>query len=315
MDRYDHKLLLDIAVMYYLEGKSQSAIAEELFMSVSKVSRALKKAKEKNIVEININYSDETYENLKAEIKKRFQVKTVHITKTLDNELATLKEVSRIASKELSSIVHNDMTIGISWGRHLGMVTKLLPKRHYENISVVEMFGAMSHQTKGYDSKTVGEQICKKLGATLYPLYAPIYVYDSIGHKEVMNSIVVKETLQKINQCDLIITSVGAVGTDNLQVLWSNYLESDMKEEVATHQGVGFVLAHFFNQEGHFIDSKINNSVIGIRTDEIKKQKLFVIASGIKKARAILGALNGNFIDTLIVDEETISKVLKYAKL
>jgi DNA-binding transcriptional regulator LsrR (DeoR family) len=56
IEREEHQLILDVAVKYYLEDKTQNQIAKELYISRSKVSRLLKKAKDNRIVEINIIY-------------------------------------------------------------------------------------------------------------------------------------------------------------------------------------------------------------------------------------------------------------------
>ena len=55
MDTKNRDLLVEIAVMYYLEDKTQTEIAKEMFMSRPKVSRLLKKARELDIVDIKIN--------------------------------------------------------------------------------------------------------------------------------------------------------------------------------------------------------------------------------------------------------------------
>ena len=56
MDTKDRDLLVEISVMYYLEGKTQTEISQELYMSRPKVSRLLKKARDLNIVDIKINF-------------------------------------------------------------------------------------------------------------------------------------------------------------------------------------------------------------------------------------------------------------------
>lgn len=310
IDREEHQLILEVAVMYYLENKNQSQIAKELFISRSKVSRLLKKARENHFVDISINYKSEAFEDLQTELRRMFNIRNVFITKTVQDELGTLKEVTKLAAKELGLMLHDDMTIGISWGRHVGMTTKFLAERAYKDIRIVELFGAINYQNSKIDTASVGRRMCERLNAKLFSLPAPIYIYDAVGRKEVMNSAVVKNTLEKIDECDLIITSIGTVEGDNLQTLWHNYLESDMRVEVNKHNGVGSMLAHFFNQKGEFIESKINESIVGIKTEEIKNKKIFAIASGRKKAKAILGALRGGMLNTLVSDEKTIRAVL-----
>lgn len=114
-----------------------------------------------------------------------------------------------------------------------------------------------------------------------------------------------------IEECDVIVTGIGSLESSSLQTLWDNYVASDMKEQIVANDGIGFILAHFFNQEGEFLNIDVNDCVIGIRTETIKEKKIIAIASGTEKARAIIAALKGGLINTLVSDEETIRLILK----
>ncbi|MCT4594364.1 MAG: hypothetical protein N4A57_08875 [Anaeromicrobium sp.] len=311
MDCEEHQLILDIAVMYYLEDMTQSQIAKEKLISRSKVSRLLKKARKKKIVDIKINYDSEAFDMLEAKIKSNFDVETVIITKTLKNEMKTLKEVCKVASLELTNYLRDDLTLGISWGRHLGMTAKYLVNHYYNNIRVIELFGAISYDMNQLDSNSVGRKICNKLNAILYPLPAPVCIFEPDARATIINTPIVKNALEKANECDLILTSIGTMDNDNLQVLWSNYLGEDIKDSVKKSGGVGFILARFFDKNGKFIECEINDSVIGMSVENIHKQNIFAIASGKRKSRPILAALRGGLLQTLVTDEETIRKVLE----
>ncbi len=129
-----------------------------------------------------------------------------------------------------------------------------------------------------------------------------------------METPLVKSTLQKIKECDLILTGIGAVDDDrSLQTLWDNYMDEDMKEQIVDKGGVGFILAHFFNHKGNFLDVEANKCVVGIETETIKTKKIFAVASGKGKAKSILAALRGGLISTLVSDEETLKLVMKMA--
>ncbi|MDA3811507.1 MAG: sigma factor-like helix-turn-helix DNA-binding protein [Spirochaetaceae bacterium] len=314
IDREEHQMILNVAVRYYLEDKTQSQIGKELYMSRSKVSRLLKKGRTNNIIEINIRYESEEFELLQSRIKLLFDVQHVYITKTVSDETTTLQEVCKKASKELEKRLHDDITLGISWGRHIDMLSRFLAEHDYHRIRIVELFGAMGSQINKVDTQSVSRRICDKLNASLYPLPAPIFIVDEAGRQEVMNSYAVRSTLQKIDECELILTSIGTIEGDPQQTLWHEYLKDEMKEEVRMHKGVGFILAHFFNRDGKFFKSLINDSVIGIETEKIKDKKIFAIASGKNKTKAILGALRGGFLNTLVSDEETLRLVVKLAE-
>lgn len=313
VDRDEHQAMLDVVVRYYLEDRTQSQIGKEFNISRSTISRLLKKARETGVITFSINYQSEEIETLQDKIKRMFRIRRVLLTKTVSDDSTTLREVSKLAAKELESHLHHDMTIGVSWGRHIEMLSKTMSTYDYEGISIVEIFGAIGSRVNRVDTQMVSRKICEKLNARLYPLSAPIFMFDEAGRQEVRASKAVKATLDKIHECELILTSIGTIEHDPWQTLWHDYLDDRMKREIIAQEGAGFILAHFFNHNGEFLDHKINDSVIGIPTDAIRTQKIFAIASGATKAPGILGALRGGFLDTLISDEQTLRRVLELA--
>jgi len=316
LDKDEHQLLIDASVLYYLEGKTQSEVAKELFLSRPKVSRLLKKARDLQIVDITINYNNEKMEELQGEIRRTFNVPNVVIVKTLSDKKETINEVGKAAAKELGLILHDDMTLGISWGKHVRICSSFLKKHEYSGIRVVELFGAISYDMDKLDMLSIGRSISSKVGGRLYPLPSPIYINDANARKAIMETPLIKNTLTMIEECDLILSGIGAVDseTSTFQTLWDNYDESDIKQQVIRHGGIGFILAHFFDQHGEFLDIPANDNVIGIRTETIKEKKIFAIAAGEKKAKAIFAALRGGLVHTIVSDEDTLRLVLKYGK-
>lgn len=78
-------LIVKAAFYYYIEGMSQSEISELLGISVPTVSRILKKAKDKRIVEFNIpeQYVDCVY--LETKLKKITGLKEVIISPCIES--------------------------------------------------------------------------------------------------------------------------------------------------------------------------------------------------------------------------------------
>ncbi len=310
IDKEEHQLIIDASVLYYLEGKTQSQIAKELYLSRPKVSRLLKKARELQIVDITINYQNDEFEQLQGEIRREFGIPHVVISKTLNHKSDTLNEVGKAASKELETLFRDDMIIGISWGQHIRRTAKYLKKKHYNNLKLVELFGAVSYDLGEADMLSIGRKISSKLSGKLYPLPSPIYINDDIARKAIIETPLIKQTLRMIEDCDLIVTGIGSIKGHNLQTLWDNYVEQETQYEIIAKGGVGFILAHFFDRNGQFLEVDVNDNVIGIRTDTIKEKKIVAIASGDEKVKAILAALRGGLLDTLISDEETLKKVM-----
>jgi len=313
LDKEEHQLIIDASVLYYLEGQTQSEIAKELYLSRPKVSRLLKKARDLQIVDITINYQNDAFERLQGEVRRKFNVPNVIIVKTLTNKKDTLREVGKAAAKELSMYLHDNMTLGISWGNHVRMTSSYLKKHAYTNMQVVELFGAISYDLNQTDMLSIGRSISSKLNGKLYPLPSPIYIQDPIARKAIIETPLIRNTLTRIEECDLILTGIGTVDSESLQTLWDSYIALDMKDQIISNGGVGFILAHFFDRNGEFLDIDVNDSVIGIRTETIIKKKIFAIASGKLKAKAILATLKGGLVQTIVSDEETLRSVLEMA--
>ncbi|WP_105613983.1 sugar-binding transcriptional regulator [Vallitalea okinawensis] len=317
LNKEEYQLIIDASVLYYLEGKTQSQIAKELYLSRPKVSRLLKKARDLQIVNITINYQNGEFEKLQSEVRRSFNVPHVVISKTLSNRENTLDEVCKAAAKELSMALRDDMTLGISWGKHVRTTAKHMKPKSFSNMRIVELFGAISYDIDVNDMLSIGRSLSSKLKGKLYPLPSPIYINDPIAREAIINTPVIKDTLSMIENCDLIVTGIGSIQDgesklDNtLQTLWDNYVESNIKEKIVQQGGTGFLLAHFFDKNGNFLDMDINRNVVGIKTQTIKEKKIIAIASGRKKAKAIYSVLKGGFIHTLVSDEETLKDVME----
>ena len=314
IDKEEYQLIVDAAVLYYLEGKIQSEIAKELYLSRPKVSRLLKKARELKIVDITINYQSDEMERLQGEVRRLFGIPNVIVVKSLTDKNETLRQVGKAAAKELGMVLHDNMVLGISWGKHVRITAEYMKKHNYINMDIVELFGAISYDVEQKDMLSIGKDVAGKLNGSLYPLSAPIYIKDPLARDAIVETPLIKRTLEEIENCDLILTGIGVVEGDSLQTLWNSYVDLDMKRQVIVNGGVGFILAHFFNEKGEFLDIEANKTIVGIKTEDIRTKPIMAMASGVSKAKAIHAALKGGLLDTLVVDEETLRIVVEIEK-
>lgn len=67
-ERYD--MLAEMADLYYNQGKTQSEIARHFDTNRFRVAKLLQDARNEQIVEIRINYSNERNSVLEAELKR-----------------------------------------------------------------------------------------------------------------------------------------------------------------------------------------------------------------------------------------------------
>lgn len=75
---------------------------------------------------------------------------------------------------------------------------------------------------------------------------------------------------------------------------------------------VGDICLHYFNQAGQPISTPLSARVIGMSLAQLKGVKHRIgVAGGKRKLDAILGSLNGSWINVLITDRSTARGLLE----
>lgn len=88
----DIDLLVEVARMYYDQDLTQQEIADKIYVSRSRVSRLIKKAKALGIVEIIIKPSFENHHNLEKILRDRFSLKDVLVAYSVSRNRIRVKE-------------------------------------------------------------------------------------------------------------------------------------------------------------------------------------------------------------------------------
>ena len=118
----------------------------------------------------------------------------------------------------------------------------------------------------------------------------------------------IKTALQLAQNADVILTSVGSVEYKT----WENYLGESTFHLLGNKGAVGHIGGHFYDINGKEINTSLNDRMIGIGYDDLKRCKNVVcVAYGEAKAAAVAGALRGGFINTLIIDSACGEKFLE----
>jgi DNA-binding transcriptional regulator LsrR (DeoR family) len=314
MDSRDRNLLVEIAVMYYLEGKTQTEISREMFMSRPKVSRLLKRARDLNIVDIKINYESDDFNRIVKQIQHRFGVENVVVVKTLSKESETIKEIGRAAASEIKYHLNDGIKVGMSWGRTVRSLVNAFKDKTLKDIKVIELFGAVEYGEDSQEFLSIGYEFSNKVNGTFFPLPAPLYINDEQTRNILLKNPIISNTLRMIDECDLIVTSIGVVNSKAPQRIWDAHINEKTREELIVQGAVGYLCAHFFDQDGNFIHHPINDQIIGIKTESIKKNKIMLVAGGMSKCKALYGVLKGGYVNTLVSDDMTLKRILEADK-
>lgn len=303
-------ILATVANLYYNSELTQNQIAERLYTSRSKVSRMLKEARELGIVEICIREPWERNLEYEQNLKEAFQLKNIRVVAIKDTDKDNrAQKIAQAASYYLDSMVKQGMVVGISWGNTLYRIVKYISTNNRKNIpiTVVPIMGAANIKSPEKDAMDLAKDLASAYGGKYQYIYAPLFVNNKSLRDNLVQEDNIKSVLELSANADVILTSVGSI----VYKSWSNYLSKKTLEALETKGAVGHIGGHFYDIQGRELETSLAERMIGVSLEDIRICREVVCAAyGENKAEAILGALRGDFLNTLIIDEQCAWKVL-----
>jgi DNA-binding transcriptional regulator LsrR (DeoR family) len=311
------ELLAQVAELYYLRGRDQSAIAEEVGTSRSNVSRLLTEARRKGIVEIRIHRPLGRARTLEDDLTARFRLKDARVLATAPRTTAheSLRRVGALAAGYLSDNLRDGLMIGLSWGTLLeAMVEAVFPPRAYE-VEVIQLLGGLSWVSPALSGHELGRDLADRLGGRFSYLHAPAIVESPEVRNALLRQQGIAEVLRRGERSDIAFVGVGSLGVGSSAELFSEAgVTGAERKEMKASGAVGDVCARLFTITGERCDVEVDRRVVGIELEGLRSiPRVVGVARGLEKGPGILGALRGGFVNVLITDEPAAIEVMRLA--
>ena len=174
------------------------------------------------------------------------------------------------------------------------------------------MVGSLNNLGDTRLTNDITKNFAEKIDAKAYYMFAPTFV----SKKETKQTLMQEESLKKLfslfNYCDIILGSVGLMDSSTSS-LKEQFLNPKDYNELKEKGAVGNICLNYFDKNGNKIDCDFNNRVMSIDIDAIKRSKNVVcITGGEDKHEAILAALKGKYINTLVIDKDTADYIMNH---
>lgn len=309
-DVIKHNLLVRVARLYYLCDLTHQEIADREGLSRIKVTRLLKEAVVRKIVEFNIQDPLVHTLELEEDLQRNFGLKAVIITPSPSAENELFDILGRFAADFLMRHLRNNLNIGLGWGRTLNGMLPYLSRTVQRGINVISLTGGLAANLRQPNPYDVVSATAERLSTTpWYPL-VPAIVESEAARKLLLREKKLQEILVLWKKIDIALMSIGVIASDT----GFYYSFPDPEKEVERVLGLGAVgdlLARPYTIDGTFVDVGLVERTILIDFNDLKKVPIVAgIAGGSRKVDAILGALRSGYLNTLITDESTARRVL-----
>lgn len=306
--------LAEIASKYYDQKKTQQEIADDIGITRSAISRLLTEAHKKGIVEIIVHYPYRTSNELELELQATFGLKAtkVLLQNNKPNNDETLAGVGKVAAQFFSSNIHEKSVVGVSWGTGLYQMLRAMRPMTYPEVDVFQLVGGMGRQKPSTIGPMLAPMLADLLGCTCHYLLAPT-ITDSIAVRNaIMQESTIRDTL-KLAQCaDIALVGIGSTNIEVNTPYKLGIINDKELNKLLDLNAVGNVCGYYYDINGKFLDIDINHRLVGIELRDLMKIPLVVgVSGGILKADGILGALRGKYVNVLITDDRTATRILE----
>lgn len=307
----ERRHLVKVATLYYEEGWTQEQIAKKMGVSRPVISKLLQKAKDVGIVEIYIKDQSVHSVQLEQKLESKFNLKDAVVVPTigLTPDMAK-RAVGQSAAYYVAKKIKDYKSLGISWGTTLAEMVKEFPYDRRDDMKIVPLEGGMGRKHAEIHANQLAYELAKKLNSNCLYLYAPA-ILDSVELKNrLLEMEDIKGVLEEGKKVDVAVIGIGNPhkGSTLKEI---GYLEDSDVHILRQLGAVGDIGFRFFNDKGMPINDELNNKVIGVSLEELKKIPMVIaVVEGSHKADSVLGALEGKHLDVLITDEQTASALL-----
>jgi DNA-binding transcriptional regulator LsrR (DeoR family) len=300
-------LTASVARRYYLDGRSKIEIAEEFALSRFKVARLLEDARASGLVRIEIGHPGVVDVELSGRLMETLGLRHCVVTNTPDDHPASLRaHLGAAAAELLTELVTPDDVLGLSWARSVSAMATAL--KRLAPVPVVQLTGALSRPDVDDSSIELVREVARTSGGPAYFFYAPMAVPDAATARALRQQPEVARAFSLIGSVTKAVAGVGAWEPGQ-----STVYDATSEAERAELARVGVcaeVSGVLVDAEGEPVAAGLTERMIGITAAQMRAiPEVIAIVYGTAKARAVLAAVRGGMVDSLVT-HSTLAEAL-----
>lgn len=298
----DEEQLALVAWYYYQDGLTQGEIGDMLGISRIKVSRLLDRGRQTGIIQVTINSPYAGCFRQQRALIERFGLRDARVVPALGQGDAGTR-VAQAAAQLLMQELEPGELLSIGWGetvsKTLQQMTPLLTQGQLELVSL----------TGGVATYLNGSGFGRLSNIHLIP--TPLRVSSSEFANVLRDEPFVRDIIDMALTSRVALVGVGSLSNEATLVR-SDYCSRSELSLFRRQGAVGDILGFFYDAHGKVLPLDLHDHVVSVPLDRLASIDTVIgAAAGVKKADAILGAIRGGHINTLVTDQPTAEAILE----
>lgn len=312
----DTRLLVKVCSLYYEESLTQMEIANILQISRPTVSRLLNEAREKGIVKIEIiNPLDSNFSLLERELEKKFGIKEVIIVEDRSDSKGLKEELGKAAAGYLQRTLKKGDIVGVSMGTTIKAVSSCVELGNEVDAMFVPLLGGIGQTGLDIHANQIVLNFARTFKGDYRLLHAPAVISEVSIKENLQREKSINEIMKIIHRANVALLGIGVPTNKISTMMATGYFGESFMEKLRKQNAVGDICLQFYDINGEHDKYENNENVFGVNLENIKKIETRIgVAGGEEKIQAIIGALNGNYINVLVTNYSCASKISEFKR-
>ncbi|BBQ85981.1 TPA: sugar-binding transcriptional regulator [Kluyvera ascorbata] len=302
----DIRLIVKIAQLYYEQEMTQAQIAQSLGIYRTTISRLLKRGRELGVVTIAINYDYNDSLWLEEQLKQIFGLKEAAVA-------PQEAELGAYGAPLVERLLSANAIIGFGWGRAVSMLVESLPtaSQPRQHVCVPIVGGPSGKLPSRYHVNTLTYAAAERLKAESYLADFPALLDNPTIRNGIMQSQHYQTLAGYWQKLDVALVGIGSPAIRH-GANWQAFYGNAQSDELIARGVAGDICSRFFDSDGATVLTDMHEKTLSIPLSTLRQARDIVgIAAGEEKYDAILGALRGKHINTLVTDRATADYLVR----
>lgn len=302
----EEELLARIAWFYYHDNLTQNEIGEKLGLPRLKVSRLLEKGRQIGLIKVQINSRYKGCLELEEALKQRFHLQHIRVLPELQNYEVNAR-LGVGASQMLIGLLKPKQVLSFGFGDTVMHTVKHCNDFIKQNqIKLITLTGGV-----GPYMQSIG-QLDSSCSVSIIP--APLRASSPEAAQLFQKEGYVRDIMLAASMADVAVVGIGStVQKTRSTLLQTGYIINEKQLDEFRQKGaVGDILGYFLQENGNIQpDMPIHEELISVSLDNLKRIPTIIgVAGGEDKVEAIIAALLGQHINSLVTEEKTARTIL-----
>lgn len=305
ISRINTEELLRVSWYYYKLGMTQTQIAKKMKTNRVRVMKLLEMALNEGIVEIRIKDPRVNLLEIEQELVNGYGLLDAVVVPTGNIQVDDLNiQLGMAAAQYINFKFGNDDILAFGWGDSVSKTVKFLSLDEYTNFYLVSLSGGMLPMLSEW-------KFFAKYLDHVKILPSPFILSNETIAASIHMEPEVQEICKLWEIANFALLGIGALNK-NATIIKRGYLSEVDMASLKKTGAVGDILGQYFDKNGNIIPYETDRRLIAQNIEKIKKiPNVIAVAGGLHKLEAIRAAIKGQYIKTLIVDEDVARELLK----